>query len=141
MVVAGNGMELTMQDGIAARVAERYRPFRFSGDAHTRCRLLDGPVHDFNVISARGKIEHHCDVISGDVHEAAWTRTHTVFAHCLNGNLIVKLRGLAEWTLGAGQSLWFTARPEGETAPILFAPHSPQSVAVVVTLRHLQIGT
>lgn len=141
MVVAGNGMELTLQDHGANRIAERYQPFRFPGDVQTRCRLLDGPVHDFNVISARGEIEHHCDVISGRAFEAAWSQSTTLFAHCLSGNLIVKLRGLAEWQLKAGQSLWFAATPHPETAAILFAPSSPQSVAAVVTLRHLPAGT
>lgn len=140
MVVAGNGMELTMQGGMATRIAERYRPFRFSGDTETRCRLLDGPVYDFNVISARGEIDHHCDVVSGRVFEAAWSRSSTLFAHCLSGNLIVKLRGLAEWSLKAGQSLWFAARPDHETAAILFAPNSPQSAAAVVTLHPLLGG-
>ncbi|MFC1412413.1 HutD family protein [Streptacidiphilus sp. N1-12] len=53
-VVDGGGMELTV-DGAAHRVAERYRPFGFAGDADTGCRLLDGPVSDFNVMTRRGR--------------------------------------------------------------------------------------
>ncbi|MFI5533841.1 HutD family protein [Kitasatospora sp. NPDC051853] len=53
-VVEGAGMALTV-DGTEHRLAEPYRPFAFSGDAATDCRLLDGPVVDFNVMTRRGK--------------------------------------------------------------------------------------
>lgn len=52
MVVDGPGMELTV-DGVAHTVADPYEPFVFSGDAVTDCRLLDGPIVDFNVMTRR----------------------------------------------------------------------------------------
>ncbi|MEU3400119.1 HutD/Ves family protein [Streptomyces filamentosus] len=51
-VVEGPGMELTV-DGTAHTVAEPYAPFPFSGDAVTECRLLGGPLVDFNVMTRR----------------------------------------------------------------------------------------
>ncbi|MFF0433557.1 HutD family protein [Streptomyces sp. NPDC004327] len=51
-VVDGPGMELTV-DGTPHTVAEPYRPFAFSGDAATDCRLLGGPLVDFNVMTRR----------------------------------------------------------------------------------------
>ncbi|RAG84527.1 HutD family protein [Streptacidiphilus pinicola] len=54
-VVVGEGMALTV-DGVETVVAERYRPFAFSGDATTGCRLLGGPLVDFNVMTRRGAV-------------------------------------------------------------------------------------
>lgn len=138
MLVEGRGMELSLQNGRSELVARPYRPFRFSGDVATRCRLLDGPVRDFNVISARDHIEHHCDIITGRASSAHWRRSDSLFAHCLDGTLIVKLRGVAECSLAAGQSLWFMAGAEFESAQVMLAPNTPQTVAALVTLRQLQ---
>jgi environmental stress-induced protein Ves len=52
-VVDGPGMALTV-DGTPHVVDARYEPFAFPGDAVTDCRLLDGPIVDFNVMVRRG---------------------------------------------------------------------------------------
>ncbi|SEL73676.1 HutD/Ves family protein [Streptacidiphilus jiangxiensis] len=54
-VVQGEGMALTV-DGVETVVSERFRPFAFSGDAATECRLLGGPLVDFNVMTRRGAV-------------------------------------------------------------------------------------
>ncbi|MFI5665132.1 HutD family protein [Streptomyces sp. NPDC051684] len=51
-VVEGAGMALTV-DGTEHTIDTRYAPFPFSGDATTDCRLLDGPLVDFNVMARR----------------------------------------------------------------------------------------
>ncbi|MZD04034.1 HutD family protein [Streptomyces sp. SID5785] len=51
-VVDGPGMALTV-DGMEHVVDTRYAPFAFSGDATTDCRLLGGPLVDFNVMARR----------------------------------------------------------------------------------------
>ncbi|MFF8381488.1 HutD family protein [Streptomyces sp. NPDC015661] len=51
-VVEGPGMALTV-DGTEHVVDTRYTPLAFSGDAATDCRLLDGPIVDFNVMTRR----------------------------------------------------------------------------------------
>ncbi|MFB7666784.1 HutD family protein [Kitasatospora sp. NPDC056138] len=53
-VVEGAGMALTVS-GTEHRIAQPYRPFAFPGEAETGCRLLDGPVVDFNVMTRRGR--------------------------------------------------------------------------------------
>ncbi|HET7396801.1 MAG TPA: HutD family protein [Gammaproteobacteria bacterium] len=138
MLIAGHGMELAMQEATPIRADKFYQPLRFSGDTATHCRLLDGPVRDFNVMSARGHIEHHCDVISGGASEARWAQsTEALFCHCLHGNLIVKLRDMAEWNLSVGQSLWLPMQPGSKTIPVLLAPNSPQTAAILVSLRNV----
>ncbi|MFJ9174453.1 HutD family protein [Streptomyces sp. NPDC102360] len=51
-VVDGPGMALTV-DGTEHVVDARYAPFAFSGDSTTDCRLLGGPLVDFNVMLRR----------------------------------------------------------------------------------------
>ncbi|MET9885401.1 HutD family protein [Streptomyces sp. NPDC006430] len=48
----GAGMDLTVA-GARRLVDERYAPQDFPGDAPTDCRLLDGPVVNFNVMYRR----------------------------------------------------------------------------------------
>ncbi|KOT31981.1 hypothetical protein ADK47_26775 [Streptomyces rimosus subsp. rimosus] len=52
-VAEGAGLELTV-DG-TRHVLPAHRPFAFPGDAPTGCRLLDGPVVNFNVMLRRGR--------------------------------------------------------------------------------------
>ncbi|MFF1869114.1 HutD family protein [Kitasatospora herbaricolor] len=53
-LVDGAGMALTVA-GTEHVLAQPYRPFAFPGDADTGCRLLGGPVVDFNVMTRRGR--------------------------------------------------------------------------------------
>jgi uncharacterized protein len=54
-VLKGAGVELTV-DGQAHRLTRTSPPLRFDGAAVTRCRLLDGPTRDLNLMlrGARG---------------------------------------------------------------------------------------
>ncbi|MYR45608.1 HutD family protein [Streptomyces sp. SID5910] len=51
-VIDGPGMALTV-DGTPHVVDAPYEPFAFPGDAVTECRLLGGPIVDFNVMVRR----------------------------------------------------------------------------------------
>lgn len=48
-VLQGNGMTLNI-DGNDSRPLAVSDPFAFSGDSQVSCRLLDGPIRDFNLI-------------------------------------------------------------------------------------------
>ena len=63
-VVRGGGMVLTV-DGTDHVVDEPYRPFAFSGDADTDCRLLEGALVDFNVMTRRGTVTARVDIVRG----------------------------------------------------------------------------
>lgn len=61
MLLEGAGMHLVSADGdtpLDIRVDEPFRPVDFDGGAATFCRLLAGPVRDFNIMSARDRIRH-----------------------------------------------------------------------------------
>ncbi len=52
MVVEGSGMELSIEGG-TKRLDRLHEPLFFSGDAKTTCRLLGGPIRDFNFMIRR----------------------------------------------------------------------------------------
>ncbi|WP_405532809.1 HutD family protein [Streptomyces avidinii] len=60
----GAGMDLTV-GGVRRLVAERYAPQDFPGDEPTDCRLLSGPVVNFNVMYRRGAVEARTAVVRG----------------------------------------------------------------------------
>lgn len=53
LMAEGAGMELSFDAVPAQRLAQRFLPFAFKGEWRTRCHLLNGPVRDFNVMTAR----------------------------------------------------------------------------------------
>jgi uncharacterized protein len=49
----GNGFRLERDDGLQVERTEPGVPFAFLGEESWTCTLLDGPVRDFNVMTAR----------------------------------------------------------------------------------------
>ncbi|MCX5128551.1 HutD family protein [Streptomyces sp. NBC_00347] len=62
----GAGMDLEI-GGVRRLVDRRYVPQRFPGDEPTGCRLLAGPVVNFNVMYRRGAISADTAVVRGDL--------------------------------------------------------------------------
>ncbi|MEU9254579.1 HutD family protein [Streptomyces sp. NPDC048270] len=60
----GAGMELSVA-GAHRLVDERFAPQDFAGDEPTDCRLLDGPVVNFNVMYRRGAARVDTAVVRG----------------------------------------------------------------------------
>lgn len=140
IVVRGQGLELSF-DGAAApaRIGGPGNGAAFSGDWRTHGRLLDGPVRDFNIMSARSRIQHQCEVISGGPVEFVWEPgQETLFSHCLTGHLLLKMRGTAEWQLEPQQSLWLPAQLASPGfSHLMVMPHTRDTLAVVTRLRRL----
>ncbi|MER7467944.1 HutD family protein [Streptomyces sp. NPDC097981] len=88
----GAGMDLTVA-GARRLVDERYAPQDFPGDAPTDCRLLDGPVVNFNVMYRRDRVRADTAVVRGALALTA-APGQTL--------LVVALRGPAELEAGAG---------------------------------------
>ena len=68
MVIEGAGVELTCTDAAGQTTVHRIdplqAPFSFHGDWRTSCRLLDGPVKVFNVMTRRGKFNALVEIVS-----------------------------------------------------------------------------
>jgi environmental stress-induced protein Ves len=69
MVIEGAGVELTCTDESGKtsvnRIVNNSTPFAFRGDWRTSCRLLDGPVKVFNVMTRRGAFRAKVEVAAG----------------------------------------------------------------------------
>ncbi|MFB7599369.1 HutD family protein [Streptomyces sp. NPDC056160] len=87
-LVDGPGMALTVA-GAAHKVDAPYEPFAFPGDAVTECRLLGGPIVDFNVMVRRAEMTARVRVVRSDtsVRPAAGTG---VLAIVLDGSAVLR---------------------------------------------------
>ncbi|MER7772673.1 HutD family protein [Kitasatospora sp. NPDC096140] len=120
-LVEGAGMALTV-DGVEQLVDTPYRPFPFSGDAATDCRLLSGPVVDFNVMTRRGRVEAAVDLATAPV-TVEVPAGGTVLLVCLAGTAVVSGAELARYDavlLDAPGT--HELRPDGVTAVVAFRP-------------------
>lgn len=139
LVAEGMGMELGFDSAPPARLAGPGAMTSFSGDWHTRCRLLDGPVRDFNVMSARDRVEHLCLPIVGNHMQFIWDPRHeTLLCYSIFGNLVLKMRDAAEWGLGAGRAVLLPAVEDGPpSASLMVMPHTRETLGAVVRLTRL----
>jgi environmental stress-induced protein Ves len=101
-VIDGELLLLTV-DG-AEHPLEKYRPFRFSGEASTYGALPTGDVRDLNVITRTDAFKGYTSII-----ELSKKRAHPVF----EGQLAVLLQGQATVSPGAAEE------PEGGEPPAL----------------------
>ncbi|MDH6219635.1 HutD/Ves family protein [Streptomyces pseudovenezuelae] len=91
-LVDGPGMVLTVE-GTSHTVAERYAPFPFSGEATTDCRLLGGPLVDFNVMVRRGRATAHVEIVRDWVAVSTTVET-TLLAVVLDGSAVFEGSGV-----------------------------------------------
>ncbi len=54
LLLAGNGIELDIDEAPPLRLTERFQRVHFEGESRVDCRLLAGPTRDFNVMTQRG---------------------------------------------------------------------------------------
>ncbi|OKI52104.1 HutD/Ves family protein [Streptomyces sp. MJM1172] len=106
----GAGMDLTVA-GAHRLVDERYAPRHFAGDAPTDCRLLDGPVVNFNVMYRRDTTRAETAVVRGDLALAAAEPGETLLVVALDGP-----GGLEGAGAGPGEALEL-ARYDAALAP------------------------
>ncbi|MCA9286605.1 MAG: HutD family protein [Phycisphaerales bacterium] len=53
LLVDGHGMLIRIGDGAWQRIDRPFEPLDFAGEVPVDCRLIDGPVHDLNVMVDR----------------------------------------------------------------------------------------
>ncbi|MFJ5956942.1 HutD family protein [Paenarthrobacter sp. NPDC092416] len=92
-IIDGELMLLTV-DG-AEHPLEKYRPFRFSGEATSSATLPTGDIRDLNVIARAGAFKGYTSII-----EISKKRAHPVF----EGQLAILLEGKATVAPGAEDS-------------------------------------
>ena len=90
-VVEGELLALTV-DGVEHPL-EKYRPYRFSGDAEAAGALPTGDIRDLNVITRTGSFKGYTSIV-----ELSKKRAHPVFA----GQFGILLQGQAAVSAGPG---------------------------------------
>ena len=126
-LIQGAGMELDFDEAPAKRIDRPFMPFDFAGDWHCRCRLIDGPIRDFNLMVDRTRLRAETRVLR--LSEAP------VEVDVASGRFLVYC---AEGKLGAGE---FTAEA-GDTLNLGPGRHSiagPGALALVMRL-HMRRG-
>ena len=98
MVIEGRGMELAVGSNSPRRLDRPFEPFLFSGDAPAECRLIDGPIRDFNLMVNRSVLRSRTEVWHLDrmprligLSSADW------IIHCLSGAIDLQV-GAAGWS-------------------------------------------
>lgn len=102
MVIEGHGMNLVVGDRPAQRLDRLFEPFGFSGDAQAECRLLDGPVRDFNLMVERSWLRSHMTVLRADAMPRMLDLTSANrIIHCFDGLIDLRI-GAAGWSTSLG---------------------------------------
>jgi uncharacterized protein len=114
-VVEGELLLLTV-DG-AEHPLEKYRPFRFSGDADAAGALPTGDIRDLNVITRNGAFKGYTSII-----ELSKKRAHPVF----EGQFGILLQGQA--TVSPGNAGGGDSSGEGEATEAAPAPGEPETL-------------
>jgi len=87
-LIEGAGMRLVFEEAPEKRIERRFEPFEFSGDWFCHCKLIAGPVRDFNLMVDRKRAWGKTEAVrlSGPPLEqnveAGW-----LFVHCAEGAL------------------------------------------------------
>lgn len=57
LLLAGNGIELDIDEAPPQRLDRRFQHVHFAGESRVDCHLLAGPTRDFNVMVRRGVVD------------------------------------------------------------------------------------
>jgi environmental stress-induced protein Ves len=125
MLLDGDGVHLRSGSGIDHRLNDLHRPFAFSGDVAIDCQLLRGTSTDFNVMTRRGALSAHVQVLSAATTLSVAPR-----------GLLMALRGqwqlqgdAGQQTCAAGHGLWWDGEPHA------WAASPPDGDAALVWVR------
>ncbi|MHB8425003.1 MAG: HutD/Ves family protein [Gammaproteobacteria bacterium] len=105
LLAEGNGMALSFDTAPAVEIRERWWPVHFQGEWHTRCRLLDGPVRDFNVMTAREKVSHTCEIVRREAGVLWRAGLETVLFYCSRGEFTLSSVELGPSAMASGQTI------------------------------------
>ncbi len=138
LLAEGAGMELSFDSAPVQRIERQYEPFSFKGEWQTRCRLLNGPVRDFNVMSARAKSTHACEVITSPVLINWQPHKVSLLIYCFEGVLTLEGVSDAQIVLETRQTLLLATRAySSKHLALQISNASAGMVAAVVTISHL----
>ncbi|HEX5752869.1 MAG TPA: HutD family protein [Archangium sp.] len=102
MILEGAGVSLTVDGTREVVLDQRLRPFEFPGEAAIQCRLLGGPVRDFNLMVDRALAHGSLEVVRlAPGQTRTLSGTGTVLLHVLEGRATLPGEPLAR-----DETLW-----------------------------------
>lgn len=105
LLLKGAGMELTFDAAPALRIDRAGVPHAFAGEWKTACRLIDGPVEDFNLMVDRERTRATLQVIDlGPFARDISGCGVESLIYAWEGSVGVAAAG-SEWRLNAGEAL------------------------------------
>lgn len=87
MMVDGKGMELNITGLGTRRIEKPFEPLAFSGDAKTDCKLIAGPIRDFNLMVARSHAQGNLQVVTLSAGETRAFGRDVAALHVLDGSV------------------------------------------------------
>lgn len=108
MVISGKGMELTIEGMGTKRLDRLYQPLPFAGEAATTCRLLGGPIQDFNFMIRRNFGRGLLQAWQLSSNEASPSREDVAAVHVLSGSIELETNDTRELTQG---DTWVAEEP------------------------------
>ena len=129
MVIEGKGMELTVAGQAPRRLDRCFQPFSFPGDAATECKLIDGPIRDFNLMVNRRILSAQTTVCRWPDPVRLAMDAPIAMLHLLEGE--AAFTAMAETLQGAAGDtlLWRDSSPAPQAIEIV--PRSPATIAVM----------
>jgi environmental stress-induced protein Ves len=134
MLIDGGGMDLMVGNDAPRRIDRAFEPFIFSGEAPVDCRLIEGPIRDFNLMVDRSRLQSRMQVWR----EISVTRSIDLASadhilHCFEGAVDLALTP-ADWsrTLCANETAVFR-QDESRGAGLQVTPATgvPSTIAVI----------
>ena len=129
MVIEGKGMELTVAGQAPRRLDHCFLPFSFPGDAATECKLIEGPIRDFNLMVNRRILSSQTTVCRWSDPVRLAVDAPIAMLHLLEGG--AAFMAMAERLQGtAGDTLLWQASPQAPPT-IEIAPRGAATIAVM----------
>jgi uncharacterized protein len=134
MVIAGRGMDLAVGGRPGRRLDRPFEPFVFSGGSPAECRLLDGPIRDFNLMVKRSSLRSRLEVLSLDASPRLLdlAAAETTIIHCFDGTIdLAPLDGSSMGTLQESCTAILDRAGGGGGTVQLSAPRGRATAAVI----------
>lgn len=115
VLLNGSGMRLGFNDGHESTLNKPYQLLRFSGEDTIDCRLIDGPIEDFNIMVDRSWGEAEVSIVNVKAKEKYRLPCPTLtFVYQVERQLLIQAEHeVLEWDIDHNQTLIMVAlRPQ-----------------------------
>ncbi|MGH6960658.1 MAG: HutD/Ves family protein, partial [Dongiaceae bacterium] len=137
MVIAGRGMDLAVGDRPMRRLDRPFEAFVFSGDSSAECRLLEGPIRDFNLMVERSSLRSRLEVLYLDAASRLFDVPFgDMIIHCFDGAIDFAMRaGAPAGTLRTNCTAILSRASSTHDGLQLAAAAGGRATAAIIELR------